>query len=109
MNRGGYAAAKDLTSIGSERVDNFPIFDNMKTADINTTIIEGYLQLLDNLSPSSKLDLISKLTASVKSDLTNKKSSFKKAFGAFQSEKSADEIINEIRSSRIFTRQIEEI
>lgn len=109
MNRGGYAAAKDLTSIGSERVDNFPIFDNIKTADINTTIIEGYLQLLDNLSPSSKLDLISKLTASVKSDLTNKKASFKKAFGAFQSEKSADEIINEIRSSRIFTRQIEEI
>ncbi len=79
----------------------------MNTADINTTIIDGYLQLLDNLSPGSKLDLISKLTASVKSDITNKKSSFKKAFGAFQSEKSADEIINEIRSSRTFTRQNE--
>ena len=81
----------------------------METADINTTIIEGYLKLLDNLSPGSKLDLISKLTASVKSDITYKKSSFKKAFGAFQSEKSADEIINEIRSSRTFTRQIEDI
>lgn len=81
----------------------------MNTADINTTIIEGYLQLLNSLSPSSKLDLISKLTASVKSDITNKKSSFKKAFGAFHSEKSADEIINEIRSSRTFTRQIEDI
>ncbi len=81
----------------------------MKTADINTTIIDGYLQLLDNLSPSSKLDLISKLTASVKSDITNKKTSFKKAFGAFQSEKSADEIINEIRTSRTFTREIEKI
>ncbi len=86
-----------------------PIFDKMKRADINTTLIEGYFQLLDNLSPGSKLDLISKLTASVKSDITNKKSSFKKAFGAFQSEKSADEIINEIRSSRTFTRQIEDI
>lgn len=81
----------------------------MKSVDINTAIIEGYLRLLDNLSPSSKLDLISKLTASVKSDITNKKNSFKKAFGAFQSEKSADEIINEIRSSRTFTRQIEDI
>lgn len=81
----------------------------MKAADINTTIIEGYLQMLDNLSPGNKLDLISKLTASVKSDITYKKSSFKKSFGAFQSEKSADEIINEIRSSRTFTRQIEEI
>lgn len=78
----------------------------MKSADINTIIIEGYLQLLDNLSPSSKLELISRLTASVKSD-KNKKSSFQKAFGAFQSEKSADVIIEEIRSSRTFTRQIE--
>ena len=79
----------------------------MKGADINTTIIEGYLQLLDNLSPSSKLDIISRLTASVKSDLKNKKASFSKAFGAFQSEKSADEIISDIRRSRTFTRQIE--
>ena len=46
--------------------------------------------MLDNLSPNDKLDLISKLTASAKSDITNKKSSFKKAFGAFESEKSAD-------------------
>ena len=80
----------------------------METADINTTIIEGYLRLLDNLSPANKLDLISKLTASVKSDITNKKSSFDKAYGAFESEKSADEIVNEIRSSRTFTRQIED-
>jgi len=80
----------------------------METANINTTIIDGYLQMLDNLSPSYKLDLISKLTDSIKSDITNKKSSFKEAFGAFESEKSADEIINEIRNSRVFTRQIEE-
>lgn len=81
----------------------------METADINTTIIDGYLQMLDSLTPSNKLDLISKLTASVKSDITNKKSSFKEAFGAFQSEKSADEIISEIRNSRTFSRQIEEL
>jgi len=80
----------------------------VETADINITLIDGYLQMLDNLSPSDKLDLISKLTDSVKSDITNKKSSFKEAFGAFESKKSADEIINEIRRSRTFTRQIEE-
>jgi len=80
----------------------------VETADINITLIDGYLQMLDNLSPSDKLDLISKLTDSVKSDFKNKKSSFKEAFGAFESEKSADEIINEIRRSRTFTRQIEE-
>jgi tRNA A-37 threonylcarbamoyl transferase component Bud32 len=79
----------------------------MRTADINTTIVDGYLGLLDNLSANNKLDLISKLTASVKSDLTNKKSSFKKAFGAFDSSKSAEEIIEEIRNSRVSTRKIE--
>lgn len=80
----------------------------MKTAESNNTIVEGYVGLLDNLSASNKLDLISKLTASVKTDLTTKKSSFKKAFGAFESKKTAEEIIDEIRSSRVTTRQIEE-
>ena len=79
----------------------------MKTTEINTTIVDGYARLLDNLSPDNKLDLISKLTASVKTDLTKKKSSFRKAFGAFVSKNSAEEIIDEIRSSRVFNRQIE--
>jgi putative IMPACT (imprinted ancient) family translation regulator len=78
----------------------------MKAQEINTTIVDGYIGLLDNLSPNDKLELISKLTDSVKTDLKNKKSSFKKAFGAFDSEKSAEEIIEEIRSSRTFTRKI---
>ncbi len=79
----------------------------MKATEINTTIIDGYIRLLDNLNASTKLDLISKLTASIKSDLTNKKSLFKKAYGAFESKKTAEEIIEEIRNSRVFTRQIE--
>lgn len=79
----------------------------MKTTEINTSIVDGYVGLLDNLSTDNKLDLISKLTASVKTDLTNKISSFKKAFGAFDSKKSAEEIIEEIRNSRVSTRQIE--
>ena len=85
----------------------FISFDSMRTVEINTTIVEGYVGLLDNLSTNNKLDLISKLTASIKTDLTNKKSSFKKAFGAFESKKSAEEIIEDIRSSRVSTRQIE--
>ena len=74
---------------------------------MNSTIVDGYVGLLDNLSTNNKLDLISKLTASVKTDLTNKKSSFKKSFGAFDSKKSAEDIIEEIRKSRVSTRQIE--
>jgi len=79
----------------------------MRTAEINTIIVDGYVGLLDNLSTNDKLDLISKLTDSVKSDLTNKKSSFKKSFGAFESKKTAEDIIEEIRNSRVSTRQIE--
>lgn len=79
----------------------------MKTKTANTTIIDGYVELLENLSPSNKLDLIAKLTASIKIDLTNKKTSFRKAFGAFESTKSAEEIIDDIRNSRVLNRQIE--
>ena len=80
----------------------------MKVIDINTTLIDGYLRLLDNLSPSNKLDLISKLTLSIKTDITNRKKSFYKAFGAWESKQSADEIISEILNSRTFNRQIEQ-
>lgn len=85
----------------------FHKFEKMKTPETNTTIVEGYAELLDNLSADNKLELIAKLSNSVKSSLTKKKSSFKKAFGAFDSKKSAEQIIDEIRSSRVSTRQIE--
>jgi hypothetical protein len=78
----------------------------MKLSEFNNHIVDGYLELLDNLSPSNKLDLISKLTASVKTDLSKKKSNFKKAFGAFESKKSAETIIKEIRNDRVFKRKI---
>lgn len=80
----------------------------MKAIDIDTTLIEGYLRLLDNLSTSNKLDLISQLTLSVKTDITARKKSFYKAFGAWESKQSADEIIKDLRNSRILNRQIEQ-
>lgn len=79
----------------------------MKAIDINTTLIDGYLQLLNNLSPNNKLDLISKLTQSVKTDIGERKNSFYKSFGAWESKQSADEIIANIRKSRTSNRQIE--
>ncbi len=75
----------------------------MKAIDINTTLIDGYLKMLDNLSPSNKLDLISKLTQSVKTDITEKKSSFFESYGAWDSNESAEEIINVINESRTFS------
>jgi len=66
----------------------------------NTVVIDGYVRLLNSLSSNNKLDLISRLTDSVKTDLKEKKSFFKRSFGAFDSSKSAEEIIEEIRGSR---------
>ena len=79
----------------------------MNTQEMNTTLVDGYLGLLENLSANNKLDLISKLSNSVKSNIKNKKSDIKKSFGAFESEKSAEEIIEEIRNSRLTNREIE--
>ena len=79
----------------------------MRTGELNTIIVNGSVALLDNLKTNNKLDLTSKLAASVKSNLINKKSLFKKAVGASDAKKTAEEIIEEIRSSRVSTRQIE--
>jgi hypothetical protein len=73
----------------------------------HNAIVNGYLGLLENLSPNDKLDLISRLTISVKTDLRNKKRKFKKAFGALDIDKTAEELIEEIRNNRTFNRQIE--
>lgn len=81
----------------------------METTNTDTTIIDGYIKLLDSLSPANKLDLIARLTASVKADIESKEVSFEEAFGAWQSDETAEEIIDKIRNSRTFTRQIEEL
>ncbi len=86
---------------------DFLIFVIMKATDINTSIIDGYLRMLDNLSAVSKLDLISRLSLSVKSDMKEKQKVFNESFGAFESKQSADEIITEIRASRNFKRNTE--
>lgn len=48
----------------------------MKVIEINTTLLEGYLWLLDNLSPSNMLDLISKHSLSVLTYINDRKKSF---------------------------------
>lgn len=81
----------------------------MKTDNINTRIIEGYMQLLNSLSTKDKLDLIAKLTLSVKNEVSEKKTSFYQAYGAWDSDQPAEELVKEIRDSRSFNRQIEEL
>ena len=81
----------------------------MKTTDINTALIESYFGLIRNLSPEIKLDLIAKLTRTLKGDFATENKSIKSAFGAWESDKSADEIILELREDRSFGRQLESL
>ena len=79
----------------------------MKSFNIDKALIENYFGLLKNLSPKLKLDLIERLTRTIHMDSSKKKTVFKKSFGAWKSEKSANDIILELRESRGFYRKIE--
>ena len=80
----------------------------MNKADINTKLIDSYISLLKNMSTQNKLDLISRLTNTVKTDLEQEKSDFYKAFGGWDKNESAEDLIQTLRSSRTFNRTIEE-
>lgn len=81
----------------------------MAIVDLNNRLINAYLELLKNLSPTSKLVLISKLTKSIQSDLKDKSNAFEQAFGAWDESENAEEITNKIRSGRSFNRKIEDL
>lgn len=65
-------------------------------------IIENYFGLFESLNSMSKLELIEKLTKSLKAETKSKENNFYESFGAFSSEKTSDEINTEIKSSRKF-------
>ncbi|HEY4327235.1 MAG TPA: hypothetical protein VGN20_24830 [Mucilaginibacter sp.] len=79
----------------------------MQTADINKKLVDSYLELFENLSTNSKLDLISGLSNSIKSENKQKANSLKILAGDFIEEKNADEIIDDLKKARSFTRKTE--
>ncbi len=68
-------------------------------------IVETYSYLFEGLSPSSKIELIESLSKSLKTEKKIKENNFYKSFGAFASGKSAEEIIEDIKSSRKFRKK----
>jgi len=80
----------------------------MKTASANTKLVDGYIGLLDNLSTNNKLDLISKLSESIKIPPEENTSRFYQAFGEWDKHESADELVKNIHNSRNFNRNREE-
>jgi hypothetical protein len=70
-------------------------------ATINTNILDSYMAFLEKLSPGAKLDLISKLTQSLKMEIKPKENFFfSRAFGAWEGSESAEEIVKSIRDSK---------
>ena len=68
-------------------------------------IVEVYSGLLKGLSSESKAELIQSLSKSLKAEKKDIEGKFYKSFGAFASEKSAEEIIEDIKSSRKFRKK----
>ncbi len=83
----------------------------MKATSLKFNLIDSYLGLLENLSPDNKLELISKLSDSLKSSKKNNENPSDKSLddlsGAFIFDKSSDDLIKELKESRNFNRQIE--
>lgn len=68
----------------------------MNTTDTNTKLIDSCISLLKNMSAQNKLELISKLTSTVKNDLVKDKDDFYKAFGSWDENESAEDLIESI-------------
>ena len=75
----------------------------------DNSIADYYFDFLRNLKADSKLDLISKLSLSLKEENQIAETSLQSLFGAYQSDETAEEIIAEIRASRVSNRTIESL
>jgi hypothetical protein len=71
----------------------------MANLTLNNKTLEKYFGLLKGLDNISKKKLIIKLTESL--EIKEEKVDLKSIFGAWEDDKDSDEIINEIRESRI--------
>lgn len=77
----------------------------MKTAEINTNLIDSYYTLLKSLSPNNKLELISRLSKSMKTTKKTKDNSWKSLFGALALDQSADDFVEGLKEDRKFSRK----
>lgn len=79
----------------------------MDSSDQYIDLTDYYFSFLVNLNADSKLDLISRLSQSLKNKASISEPSLQSLFGAYKSVETADEIIDELRASRVFNRNIE--
>ena len=73
---------------------------------ITNKVLERYIIFLLRFDKSSKKEMISKLTSSLEKK-EDKSFTVKSIFGAWQDDRSADDILDEIRESRIESKDID--
>ena len=78
----------------------------MGSLTISNKILNKYFGYLKNLDNKSKKSLIIKLTKSLETK-SKKEIDLNKIFGAWDDDRDADEIISDIRSSRVDKHNIE--
>ena len=88
---------------------NFNKMIIMNTSGQHINLSEYYFELLKNINADSKLDLISKLSQSLKEGEVIPVTSLQSLFGAYKSDETADEIIAQLRASRVLNRNIEKL
>lgn len=76
-------------------------------AAITKRIVNNYLRYMRNWDNETKKDLIRKLTASIDSK-SKDKYDFSSCFGAWEDNRSAEEIVNDLRADRVNKGEIEE-
>ncbi len=69
--------------------------------------VNSYFRFMKNWDNESKKDLIIKLTKSI-NDQSKDKFDFSSCFGAWEDDRSAEEIIDDIRNDRVNNNEIEE-
>jgi hypothetical protein len=81
----------------------------MKNTELNTILINSYFDLFKRLSSEAKQALILKLTKSMRNEETIQTAPFFSTFGAFEDDKTAQELILEIEDSRTFNKNTAEL
>ena len=76
--------------------------------DIRLSLVESYFRLMKNWDNELKKKLIVKLTRSIDNKQKNKRD-FSSCFGAWVDDRTADEIIEDIRSNRVNNTEIEDL
>jgi hypothetical protein len=79
----------------------------MAIITLNNSSLKKYIDLLQNLDLKSKRKIILKLSESINEPVPNKNNGILSLFGAWEDSRDSDEIIKDIKDSRINSKDIE--